>query len=144
MKRKISTWLPVILWMLIIFIFSAQPASTSSKMSGSVMQFVISIIDVTPIPEILGENLLHTLVRKTAHFSIYLVLGALVLRAGNREGWSRKYIYTFAICLLYAMTDEFHQLFIPGRSGQIEDVLIDSSGSCLGIFLMKHFSDWRK
>lgn len=128
-------WIPVLIWMGVIYMFSAQPASASSQMSGSLMKWLIGIIDVTPIPEILGEDLLHTLIRKMAHFTIYFVLGVLVFRAtqeGIKIEWRSIWI-SFLICVIYAGSDEFHQLYVPGRSGQVTDVLIDSSGALLGI-----------
>ena len=79
----------------------------------------------------------HYLVRKNAHFFVYLVLGLLVvngLRSSGMKGY-KKIGLAMVICVVYAMSDEFHQLFIPGRAGQIKDILIDSSGSLVGILI---------
>jgi len=131
--------------MSVIFMFSAQPASASSQMSGSLMKWLVDIIDVTPIPEILGEELLHTFIRKMAHFTVYFVLGVLVYRATHEGGemeWKRVWMPLF-ICMAYAASDEFHQLYVPGRSGQVTDVLIDSSGALLGILTTRTIQNWR-
>ena len=55
------------------------------------------------------------------------------------ENINKKPQLAFLICVLYAISDEIHQLFVPGRAGQVRDVLIDSSGSFLGIFLVMLF-----
>jgi len=145
MKIKVKAWIPVLIWMGVIYMFSAQPASASSQMSGSLMKWLVGIIDVTPIPEMLGEELLHTLIRKMAHFTVYFVLGVLVYRAtheGAKMEWKHIWI-PFFICMAYAASDELHQLYVPGRSGQVTDVLIDSSGALLGILVTRTVQRWR-
>src|SRR5699024_9669514 len=78
------------------------------------------------------EELFHHFIRKSAHFTAYLLLGMLVLHALRKP--SRKgCTVAFLISLLYAISDEFHQLFVPGRSGEIRDVVIDSMGAATGI-----------
>ena len=49
---------------------------------------------------------------------------------------NKKYPLAFLICVIYAISDEIHQLFVPGRAGQVRDVLIDSAGSFLGIIIV--------
>ncbi|KOF09946.1 hypothetical protein AC739_12575 [Planococcus glaciei] len=127
----------VILWMALIFSLSHQPASESSEMSSGITKFVIEAAQqVMPVTEADFDVLEH-IVRKNAHFFIYLVLGVLVVRAFTKSGVhiSKAIGSAIATCLLYAMSDEFHQLFIDGRSGEFRDVLIDSSGASLGIIL---------
>lgn len=78
----------------------------------------------------------HHYVRKNAHFFAYLVLGILVLnalRSSNIAGYRRAASAALLICVLYAMSDEVHQLFIAGRSGEVRDVLIDSAGASIGL-----------
>ncbi|HLQ82308.1 MAG TPA: VanZ family protein [Pseudogracilibacillus sp.] len=79
---------------------------------------------------------LHSLIRKSIHFFVYTILSVLVYLAYQGR---RAVLFTLSVCLLYAITDEFHQLFIPGRSGEIRDVLIDFSGAVFGIILVKLF-----
>ena len=75
------------------------------------------------------------LVRKTAHFTIYLVLGLCVnetLRLWGLEHRSRL-LLSLLICFVYACSDEWHQTFVPGRAGQFRDVLLDTAGSLTGL-----------
>lgn len=79
----------------------------------------------------------HSVIRKNAHFFIYLILGILVdngLRSRGRMGYKRIGL-AIIICTIYAISDEIHQLFIPGRAGQVKDVFIDSMGALAGICL---------
>ncbi|MFA8437281.1 VanZ family protein [Pueribacillus sp. YX66] len=82
-------------------------------------------------------DLFNFYVRKAAHFFAYFVLGMLALHAfikSGLHGW-RSIWCALALCVLYAITDEVHQLFIAGRAGQVRDVLIDSVGAIVGISL---------
>lgn len=131
-KRIYPRWILVIVWMSLIFILSHQDASQSSQLSGGLLSAIIAFL--TKIFRELNVNpeILHFLIRKGAHFSAYLILGLLTAYA--MEAKSRKeWIFTLLICIAYASSDEYHQTFIPGRSGEIRDVLIDSSGSFAGI-----------
>lgn len=134
-KLNFKVWIPVILWMVVIFSFSAQPASESSQLSGRFTQIILNMLEMTPIPQMIGRDLMHVFIRKTAHFSIYAVLGILTLKAigeKTRQAWQ----YAWIICVLYAVSDEFHQVFVPGRSAQGKDVIIDSIGALVGICLV--------
>lgn len=144
--NRIKSWIPVLLWMVVIFLFSAQPATESSELSGSITKRIFDLIATTPLSNMLGENLIHTLIRKCAHFTIYLVLGTLVYRALNRDDslQRKRVLVAFIICVLYAATDEFHQLYVPGRSGQFTDILIDSFGAFIGIMACSTILKWRK
>lgn len=80
-------------------------------------------------------NKFNRIIRKNAHFFVYLVLGVLVLNAMRRTGVSRfkGITLTLLICILYAISYEIHQAYVPGRGPQVKDVLIDSCCSILGI-----------
>lgn len=138
MKRKILPWVLVILWMSLIFFFSHQVATESNELSTGIISKIVNIISkVTPSIEINEANLNH-IIRKAAHFTIYLILGILVtnaLKDGNKSKLN-LILASLVICILYAISDEFHQLFIPGRSGEIKDVILDSLGALLGILMM--------
>ena len=76
------------------------------------------------------------LVRKAAHMSEYAVLAILLgltIREYKKEPWL---LLALAATAAYAATDEFHQLFVPGRSGQLKDVLIDTAGGAIGLALL--------
>ncbi|WP_353894477.1 VanZ family protein [Proteinivorax hydrogeniformans] len=133
--KSVVCWSMVVLWMGLIFYFSAQPASESSELSSGVTEIVARAFGVFVPEAIIGFDTLHLLVRKGAHFFVYFVLGILVVNAFNVSGFSQaKSIYlSFAICVIYAISDEVHQLFVPGRSGEVTDVIIDSIGAGFGI-----------
>lgn len=133
MKRKnFMAWLFVFVWMGLIFYLSHQSASESSQLSGGVVAFVLHILH-TIIPQSIEVSAFHTFIRKGAHFFAYFILGILIYRA--LWGRWKNFFMALFIALLYAVSDEVHQLFIPGRSGEFRDVLIDSAGAATGILL---------
>jgi len=105
-SRALSLWLPVIVWAAVIFTFSSIPG--------------------------LGTGLggVDTILRKGAHIAEYAILGLLLLRAIGRE------LPALAIGIAYATTDEVHQHFVSGRHGSPVDVLIDTVGLAIGIFVV--------
>ena len=100
---------------------------------------------VAPESDLFVENL-HHFVRKNAHFLIYFVLGMLVVRAFRVSEIRNKksILLALGICILYAISDELHQLFVPGRGAQVKDVLIDSTGAFVGIILYSWLKDLRR
>lgn len=130
----------VILWMFVIFMFSHQKADDSSKLSDGLILKTVRIIEKITDKQYSDEEILDKFVkpvRKLAHFTIYLILGVLVYLYIKEFNVSNKFIISLLICILYAISDEIHQLFIVGRSGKVLDVCIDSLGSLLGIFVTK-------
>lgn len=139
MSRKVLSWLLVILWMSLIFFQSHKPAAESNSLSKGVTQVIVETVEkIDPDIDINVSSFNHIL-RKNAHFFSYLVLAVLVANALKSSGinGSRLILLAFLICVLYAMSDEFHQLFVPGRGGQIKDVLIDSGGALIGILVFR-------
>lgn len=139
--RVIFTSLTLV-WMLVIFAFSAQDAGnstgTSSGFSSSIVRFVVRDFDTWSVDR--QQDLIEKMalpVRKCAHATEYAVLGFLWygLLASYGVSGRRRFFTAIIASVLYAATDEFHQLFVPGRSGQILDVLIDSLGVCVGCML---------
>lgn len=132
---KTLSWAAVILWMGLIFYLSHQPATASSELSRGVTEIVLSIIEKVVPNEDLDVSSIHHLIRKNAHFFIYFFLGMLVLHAlKTSKGTGYQTIgLALLICVLYAISDEIHQLFVPGRGAQVKDVLIDSAGASVGI-----------
>lgn len=135
MKRKIYPWLLVILWMALIFYLSHQPANTSNGLSKGATEIIVETVEkIAPSVDINIKSFNHNL-RKNAHFFAYLVLGILVangLRSSGVSGY-RAIGLAILICSLYAISDEVHQLFVPGRGGQVKDIVIDSAGAIVGI-----------
>lgn len=139
----ILSWTAVILWMLFIFYLSAQPAEQSNQLSSGITQAIIKLLGRLA-PGIEPDlNSFNYFVRKNAHFVAYLVLGLLSSNAmgRNRPHSLRNGFIALLLCVLYAISDEVHQLFVPGRGGRVTDVLIDSAGAMVGIglyfFVMK-------
>jgi len=134
----ILSWVAVILWMALIFFLSSQAAEQSAQLSNGITEAIIRIIEkLAPNikPDIGG---ISYFIRKNAHFTAYMVLGILASNALGRSRTSRRTemnnnIFAFLICVVYAISDEVHQLFVPGRAGQVTDVLIDSAGALIGI-----------
>ncbi|WP_368503206.1 VanZ family protein [Alkalihalophilus sp. As8PL] len=129
------SWVSVFLWMALIFYLSHQPATKSAELSSGIMEWIVAVVEIV-VPTIHQHlDMLHLIIRKGAHFFAYLILGILVIHAlrGRRPTGYRRVLLALTICVLYAISDEVHQLFVPGRSGEVTDVLIDSAGASVGI-----------
>ena len=139
MRKKIFLIL-AILWMAIIFSFSAKDADESTKESNAVGMFLGSIVysDFEEWTEeeqqAFAEKWDHP-VRKCAHMTEYAILGYFLVGAGydGREKCRRVVGRSLGIAVLYAATDEIHQYFVPGRACMFTDVCIDSVGALLGV-----------
>ncbi len=133
----------IILWMIIIFLLSNQKAQDSKQLSNSFITKTIIKIYEAKHGEITEEKKIEIkenysfIVRKAAHFTIYLVLGLLVslVLIGKNLNIKQIIIYGVLICMAYAITDEIHQIFVSGRSGEIRDIIVDTCGSTVGILL---------
>ena len=144
MKRhtgKISLII-TLLWVAVIFSFSLQPAGASSQLSLGVGHWLIDLLPSAIKDKLMAmpqEQLefLHTLLRKTGHFSEYLILGILSMITVQQTELRYKRWTGLGFCLLVASVDETIQLFVSGRSGQVSDVLLDFVGALCGILLIK-------
>ena len=122
-----------------IFQFSSQNAQISGNTSGRVVDWIAELIpSIQKLNEEektrIKEEVMQPIVRKLAHFSIYALLGFLIMGlASTYQGtFYQKILCSVLLACIYAISDEFHQLFISGRSGQITDVLIDTGGALTG------------
>lgn len=136
--KLISTGL-LLAWMAVIFLMSARNADVStldSNRIGTVIAALVRFVEPTLSSAELVETMDHT-IRKTAHISEYLILAMLLMNCLRAYGIKHRQGggLAMAIGVLYAMTDEAHQYFVPGRSCQLSDVLVDSAGVFLGICL---------
>ena len=123
--------LPVILWCSLIFVFSHQPKEESEEYSKLAV-WILKLLGIDLNAWTMGNATM--IVRKGAHITEYFILASLVLRyLRNRYSPLSPQIFSFGLIfsVLYAATDEFHQTFIPGRVGCLEDVMIDSIGIIL-------------
>lgn len=138
MIRKVIKIILVLLWMVMIFLLSNEEAVKSSKKSDGLIIKSVELFTGKSLSDQEKEKVLKYLVfpvRKCAHLSLYLILGILVISL-LREYMvinTKLVLLSLLICFLYACSDEIHQLFIPGRSGEARDVLIDTLGACLGV-----------
>ncbi|HKQ38064.1 MAG TPA: VanZ family protein [Verrucomicrobiae bacterium] len=145
-RRFIKYWLPVLLWLALIFSASADKGSghRSSRIIAPIVRWFVPNISQRNL-----DRIVHT-VRKTAHVTEYAILALLLFRAlasKPKEDASfplRAAIFAFGLAALYAMTDEFHQTFVPSREGQVSDVIIDSFGAALALFAVYLVGRWRK
>lgn len=131
MKTKYK-YLLLILWMGVIFYLSGEPATESSARSGEIIEAV------RPFLSLFSVDNMTSFVRKSAHVVAYFILGILVynvVRAYNFTQ-SRTIAISMFFSLLYAVSDEIHQMFVPGRSGELRDVLLDTAAATLGIALI--------
>jgi VanZ family protein len=110
-KFTLIYWLPVFLWSGLIFWFSSVPGLESGL-----------------------EVKTDFALRKLAHLAEYGILAILWIRALTAAELPRRRAFLFSIlfCIAFAISDEIHQLYIPGREGKIYDILIDSLGVLLG------------
>ncbi len=144
------TLLLVLSIMAMIFLFSSQPADESDQSSGIIVSLIQKLVfphfsEFDPAKQAQIEHGISFVVRKTAHFTEYALLGlALKLHVSvwkAHKPCKAPRMLPSLIGILYAVSDEIHQLYVPGRSGELRDVLLDSLGVVLGMLLV---SMWRK
>lgn len=149
MIRKIVLTILVIIWAGVIFNFSSQVATTSNEVSTGVTEKVVDLSpQINNLPHEKKEQLIEELnnkFRKYAHFMLFLIFGMLVISLVKSYSFKsvNAYILTLLICLLYAVSDEIHQIFVAGRGCQRQDVVIDFSGSFLGSLIILTASTWK-
>ena len=140
MVKKIIYGLLIILWMMVIFNFSNSNGISSDSLSRKLINKIVLVYEDITDSDVDNEYYMDKLdypVRKLAHFTEYAILGFLTVNFCLSFNMLYAYIFSALICFLYAMSDEFHQLFVTGRSGQFKDVLIDTFGSITMIFIIK-------
>ncbi len=125
-----------------IFQLSGEDATESGSRSGSLMRQIIDIFPGTKnLTNEEKEKIVEDaqpIIRKIAHFSIYTVVGLLTMSLVStyQINQKKRIGITIGIGALYAMSDEFHQYFVPGRSAELRDVLIDTSGVIIGMLII--------
>lgn len=144
MKRRKRIFLVLaIIWMLVISAFSSRTGDLSAADSGRIGMLVGQIF----VPGFEGwsqekqnefAEKVDYPIRKTAHATEYAILGMLLVGAytDREKGRIARLLIPWLIGTIYAVTDEIHQLFVPGRSGQISDVCLDSVGVLIGVFIL--------
>jgi VanZ family protein len=132
-------WLPAIAWAALISIFSTGWFS-ADRTAALLLPLLAALF---PHARPAQLRALHHAIRKLAHFSEYLVLSVLLYRAlrGGRRWDARAAAIALGVAAVYAVGDEFHQLFVPGRTAAATDCLIDMSGAAAGQGLL---AAWRR
>ena len=132
---KTVSILLVVGWMVGIFVMSSFPAKTSDVQSGVIVEVVKNVFNVSnERPEVIDD--LTTIVRKSAHSFEYFVLGILILNLIRQfwpGKWSKYWYLAIIFAMLYAITDELHQILVPGRSCELRDILIDTIAASVGV-----------
>ena len=120
-KSIVILWLPVFIWCAIIYYLSSVPNLKSDL-----------------------PNQWDFIMRKIAHITEYAVLTFLFFRASFKNLSCKKAVsYSALFSITFALTDEYHQLFVFGREGNLGDVFIDSLGVFLAVFLIyKKVKKW--
>ncbi|BAH08416.1 VanZ family protein [Clostridium kluyveri] len=130
--KKIK-WILVVLWMVVIFIFSNE----SSTMSNEKSRLFIYLIQTLGLDlNAFFGNLSNFMVRKASHFLEYFILAILLFNIIKGKFEIKKvFIISIVIVVVYACTDEIHQIFIPGRTARIKDIFIDTVGGSMGLLV---------
>jgi VanZ family protein len=145
LKLFLKFWLPVLLWMVLIFSGSADSHSSqhSFHFVGPILNWIFPKMSQDGIEEI------HLFIRKCCHLTEYAILALLLWRAlhlskNHLPTWSwPKVGGTLLVVFLYAASDEFHQSFVPTRTARVSDVFIDTAGGAIGLLVLWFFSHWR-
>lgn len=159
MKKIIISISLIIIWMIVIYSFSSMPSEESNGKSKEVIKQVvektlnsnqkfkeeidiseqnISLDNIKQQTKSKTETIVDKLnkpLRKCMHASVYFILAILIfnfLKIYNLKNWKNA-LFTIIISFLYACTDEYHQTFVKGRTGQFTDTLIDTLGAITGV-----------
>ena len=139
MKKKVIKGFIVVLCMLSIFLFSTDNSRESTSKSNRVILGITNLFhkDLSNKEKEKIIDMFFVPIRKMAHFGIYLVLGISLISFLREFSIPilKLLLLSIFLAFLYACSDEFHQLFVPGRSGQFSDVLLDTLGASVGIFI---------
>ena len=142
MRRRYFFIVLTIIWMAVIFAFSAQDGERSNRTSmavgeavGEVKHHDFNEWDTAKKNAYIED--VNKPIRKTAHFLEYAILGVLCLGSlyKTHETTFCKAAISLGICVIYSITDELHQLISIGRACKVTDILIDSSGALVGIVI---------
>jgi VanZ family protein len=139
-QNFLKYWLPVILWMGVMFWMS-----TGTFSSDHTSRFIVPFLNfLFPWLSSQDVDMLHEATRKTVHIVEYFILGLLLFRAfrsNSLKVWCPRWtIYALAGTIMYALSDEFHQSFTAARGASLIDVGIDSAGGILSqiIIMLSH------
>ena len=134
-REILRAWLPVALWLTLMFFGSTDlmSAEHTSRFLIPFLRWLDPNISWVTIAHV------HLFLRKAAHVTEYAILTGLLFRAlhGLIGGFWRRAAVAFVPAMIFAAVDEFHQTFVPSRTGSVYDVLVDYSGAFLGILICR-------
>jgi len=138
-NTKVIKIILIIIWMAVVFLFSNQGGTKSSGTSTRVTELIVDIVEKVNNKEYNLEEIHRTemVIRKLAHYTIYMVGGFLIMNYAYSTSQTRKkqICWSLFFGMFYAITDEIHQYFVPGRSARIFDVGIDTLGVITGVLI---------
>lgn len=143
-KKRFLYLIPVVIWMIFIFYMSGKTGQESSGQSGKISLFITNLLEKVrqDSPQEMQnlQDILELVIRKVAHMTEYAILFLLSYLAMVKISMSQSRFYNRSIAvlisLLYACSDEMHQLLVPGRSGRMIDVGIDMAGVLIVLVCM--------
>lgn len=128
-KRTILFFILTIFWMVVVFSFSAETASESKQTSIAVLNQIADFLNIN----IIDTEFFEGLIRSCAHFALFAMGGVFAGTLAVFAVPKYKLIATGLFGLGYAVLDEIHQIFVPGRAFEIKDIVVDVSGFLLGV-----------
>ena len=140
---KPLTILPALIMLIMIFSFSSQTGEESANLSGGLVRTAVERLDSLfhlEMSETEMESFIEGLqhpVRKAAHVTEYFILALLVMLPlyAYQVKWHKLLLITFALCILFASSDELHQCFVAERGPSVKDVAIDGIGITAAVLL---------
>ena len=138
--KKYLPWIVVAIWMAVIFLMSAQTAGQSGGTSEAIVRWLLRRLywgfdGFSPQRQEALLGIWHTIIRKGAHFAQYAVLAMLTANALRQYTLPKRlyWLLPVGISAVYAISDEIHQYFVPGRACRILDMGIDTCGAIFGV-----------
>lgn len=134
MRKKIISWGLLIIWMGVIFSFSSMVSDNSTNTSYKLTDVIVSIISKENKTDEVTRGNINFVIRKSAHFTEYLILAILTFNVLSLYplAMRKKIIICILFGLLYAISDEYHQIYVSGRTAQLRDIIIDFMGVLIG------------
>ncbi len=139
---KLLLYIMVIaVYVIVIYLFSNQTGSESNSISKDILKSIGRLVRSVTGKDFFsnaGLESVNYIFRKLIHFSEYCILAVLLYKLFQLSGFllRTRLLLTIGFAFLYASLDEFHQVFIPGRTSRVFDVCIDTSGALLGAIIM--------
>ena len=139
---QLRRWAPALVWAAVIWTFSTG-LFASERTAAVILPVLAALLPGRPRAELWA---IHEGIRKTAHFAEYMILSVLLYQAlrGERRWNPRAAGLAFTFAGLYAVSDEFHQWFVPGRTAAATDCLIDMTGAAAAQGLLAARTTWRR